>query len=116
LANHGRNLLVEVARERSSLCGIQVVAGKGCVDREHLDVRALLVHVFQPLFGRVAYLGRREMRAHAAADDGADAFAGLVPVTVPVGFRVNGFPQRTGHHVRVYIDGSHESGSPGESA
>src|SRR5216683_5685122 len=109
LAREARDLVVDLAREVEALRGVEVMAEKRRVNRDHLHVDALRVHVLDPLFRREAHLGRGEAEALAVAHDRADAFARLVPVAVPRLASVGGAPQRLRHEVGVDVDGAHAS-------
>ena len=107
LARHAGDLVVDLAGELPPLRGVEVVAEERRVDRDHLHVDALGVHVLQPLVGREAHLGRREGGALAAAHHDAHALAGLVAKAVPFLAGGGGPPQRLRHQVRVDVDGPH---------
>ena len=107
LAGQARDLVVDLAGELAALRGFEVVAEERRVDREHLNVHALGVHVFQSLVRREAHLWRAESRALAVAHHDAEALAGLVPVAVPVLPGLGGAPQRLRHEMGVHVDGAH---------
>jgi hypothetical protein len=109
LPRHRRDLVVDLARERGARRGVQVIAEERGVDREHLHVHALRVHVGQALLRREAHLGRGEAGALAvSAHEDAEAIAALVPEAVPLAAGLRGLPDPPRHHVRVDVDGPHE--------
>ena len=109
LTRGGGDFFIHIARQRLTLLGIEVVTKKRRVNRQHLHIHALRVHVFHAFFGRVAHLGRVEVGALAVADDGAEARAGFVTIAMPFLFGVGGVPQRAWDYMGVYVDGFHES-------
>src|SRR5712692_1686304 len=107
LAGQTRDLVVNLAGELAALRGIEMVTEERGVDRDHLYVHALRVHVLQALCRGEAHLGRAESRALAVAHHDTEAFAGLVPVPVPFLARVGGPPEGLRHEVGVNVDGAH---------
>ena len=107
LARHPRDLVVDLACELPSLRRIEVMAEERRVDRDHLDVDALRVHVLQSLVGGEAHLRRRERRTLAVAHHDAEALARLVTVAVPLPAGFGGPPHRLRHEMSVDVDAAH---------
>ena len=108
LAGHPRDLVVHLARERPPRRRVEVIAEERRVNRDHLDVDALRVHVGEALLRREAHLGRAELDAPAAADHGAETVAGLVAIAVPRNAGLGRPPQRLRHEMRVNVDRPHD--------
>ena len=87
---------------------VEVIAEERRVNRDHLDVDALRVHVGEALLRREAHLGRVELDAPAAADHGAETVAGLVAMAVPRNAGLGRPPQRLRHEMRVNVDRPHD--------
>ncbi len=107
VARHGGDLVVDLAREPAALRGLEVVAEERRVDRDHLRVDTLSVHVAQTLFGRESHLEVRDAALPSVRHRGAETLAGLEARPVPGLSGVDGAPQTLRHQVRVDVDGAH---------
>ena len=109
MAGHGGDLVVDVAREPPPLCGLEIVAEEGRVDRDDLGVDALVVHVAQALLGREAHLGVRHAAAPSVRHRGPEAGPRLEARPVPGVPGVDGAPQALRHQVSVDVDRAHDA-------
>ena len=110
LTHHARDLVVDVARELSPLRRPEVIAEQRSVHRDHLHVRALGIHVRQPLLRREPRLGHGDATRLPIGHGGAPAIAKLEPCAVPIPAGVDGFPEAPRNHVRMDIDATSSKG------
>ena len=106
LAGHGGNLVVHVARQLPPLRWFQMVAEQRRMNRDHLHVDALRLHVLDALLRSETQLGR-DSDAFLLIHDNPRAIPRLVPYPVPGIAGINGPPQTLRHQMGMDVDTAH---------
>lgn len=102
LAGHGGNLVVDIPGQLPSLGWLQIIAEERRMDRDHLHVYTLRVHVLEALCRCEAQFGCLDGTAFVVTDGSAQAGPWLIADAVPRVASVNGLPE-TLRHQRAWM-------------